>query len=343
MKVKIYKSLTLHEQEELFNIVKDNVDKYRNKEISYDKAHRDLKNGPRITKWLDELEDKEGYYNSFIPVLQKRLLSNYSKIIEPLIDRNLIVSNAGTELGLVRDGKIIKWDDDLDLLIDIKDFNRLKWKIQLRSILNLSFLWTRNWIKNNGDVYNKKNILFAQVTSLRRLKLDFGKFTVSYFPTIDIFPGIRVDSNISQNMKNEFSKVLFSFYKKYSVDFTDGIKNNKKLYKVAPEYVNQVRESSLGNEENIDKTIKKLFNNLYLDGSDYIYQLHVLAARFEIYDYNNSVPKIFVIQGKPYKFIISENSHEKLETEYGINWRTPLISHSHIFWLWSTKIKRKWK
>lgn len=349
MKIKLYEHLTEEEIEDIFRIILNLKQKISNKTITYKESFLEIKNSKEIKMWFSNLKNEEKFYKSFFEPLHKILLDGYKSIFEPLVKKGVIVgANAGTQLGVVRDGQLIEWDDDIDLVMDVKDFNKFKKEIYKNSIKNFWIPWSKNWLNDDLSTKNNKNLLHVQFTSIKKLKLDFGKFVVYYMPIIDLFPCIRVDNNLKLSDKENIITPMIRYYNNFYRVETDQIINNRRFIDNAPRY----RESAIKiHNETMDKNskkeskldFKKILETYYSPNSDTLLQLHKGSPTYSLFDYNNFTIKNIYHKDNEYKFLISDNYVEQFEKEYGENWKIPKKTHIHFIWLWFTFIKRRYK
>ncbi len=343
MKVDLTKFLTVEQQEEIYKIVKNFKEKIKLKEMTYNEAFMEIKYSSNVRGWLNSIEDIDGLYDSFLPDLQNILLKGYNKIFKKLIDKGVIIaSNAGTQLGVVRDKKLIKWDDDIDLVMDIKDFNKYKWHLKRKAILNGWIPWVRNWLKDDFSTYHKKGKIWVQFFSLKRIKFDFGKFTSSFFPFIDLFPAIRVKEGIVENVREDISVSLVDYYDSCVGSETQRLLKNKRIMDNAKAYHEKLSKLDENSYCDLNKTqkISEIIKKNYVEDSNTFFQLHVMSPLMTNYTYENFIIRSIVNNNNEYKFIISDNHIEQFTKEYGENWEKPRRSHVHFILIWFVKFKK---
>ncbi len=346
MSIKLYKVLTEAEQEEIYQIVHSIMKRIKSKEITYYQGFLEIKYGQRFKDWINNLERIDEFYAMFLPTLHDRLLKGYKKIFEPLVKKGVVIaSNAGTQLGIIRDGGIIPWDDDIDLVMDVKDYNKYKDQLRVKAIFNGWYPWERNWLKNSFKPYKGKNQLWVQYAYSKRLKFDFGKFTSSYFPFIDIFPGIRVDKNISQEDREDISIKLVEYYNSYTENMSGRYSKNQKLKNEAPNYFELINSADERMNRNSSKlnALTEVINKHYKKDSEVLMQLHPATPVFSNFDYTNKSKKTISHKGVDYTFVVSDNWKQQFEMEYGPKWNEPRRTHNHFILPWFIKIKNKYK
>lgn len=343
MRIKLHELLNEKQQNDLYEIALDFKKRIKSKEITYAEAFSEIKYGRRMRDWFSSIENIEEVYDSFLPLLHNKLLKAYKKIIEPFIEEGvLIASNAGTQLGLMRDGKIIDWDDDIDLLMDVKDFNKYKSKIRRRALKHGWILWTRDWLDNDLMPRKKNNYIWVKLFSIKGIKLDFGKFKTTFYPFIDIFPGIRVSKKLTQEENEEITLSLVEYYDSCNRRLIDKLINNKRFEKDANSYhlkLKQLDKNGICSKEN-QYLLKDVLNKYYDNKGEMLFQLNVAAPIFETFDYTSRSTKNINIHNENYKFIYADNYIDHFNKEYGQDmWQKPRRTHSHFLLPWFFKFK----
>ncbi len=344
MKAKIYELLTQKQQDEIYDIAFDIHKRIKKREITYAQGFSEMKYGKRIKDWINSIDNFDEVYNTFLPELHKRLLKAYKAIIEPLINKGvLITSNAGTQLGLVRDGKIIDWDDDIDLLMDVKDFNKYKHRITWNAFKNGWLLKTRDWLKDDLKPKKGNNYIWVQLYTIRGIKLDFGRFKTTFYPFIDIFPGIRTDRKLTQKENEEITLNLVEYYDACNRNLTKNLLKNQRFIKDANSYheglklLDQSGTCSKAKKSLLTETLRKY----YKEDGKMLFQLNVAAPLFETFDYSNRNTKNIELEGVKHKFIYADNYEDHFDKEYGKDsWQNPRRTHQHFLLPWFFEFKK---
>ncbi|WP_391120361.1 LicD family protein [Psychrobacillus sp. L3] len=102
-----------------------------------------------VPKRLLKIEDREifGHFET------KKLAHRYLELLGEFFQKNeyKCFLNFGTLLGIVRDGDLIPWDDDIDLAV-IKDFDEEQFLVNLKEVCKQSGIEVEYLIKNKPEL-----------------------------------------------------------------------------------------------------------------------------------------------------------------------------------------------
>lgn len=332
-KVKAKKYLKKEELRAIHLIIKGIYSQLENKEIEKLEASHQLWWNPEIVKWRkrNETELKE-MFDEISNVLHPKIINGFEKILTPLVDEGVKIPVVfGTQLGLVREKNLIKWDDDMDVVMDIHDLFDNYDKIKLLSKKN-------NWNLKMYSSFNKeyeidgKGSFISKLISNEKITIDFSFFKTKIKPTIDIFHGLRVKDDINLSEINSYIGELFNFYCKEHIDSSRMIINSPNFKKKNLDFWNIVNERKFLKEE---IELPKMTRDFHVKDSSSIMIINIATPKLIVGKYYNNE----TVSLRGLDFLISDNWEEQLENEFG-NWKVPYIGQFHFFNLNDIKLKK---
>ncbi len=332
MKVDISKFLSLDEQEEIFDILTEADDLSKDMETS-EKIWFIWRN-EKIISWFENIKNSSKVQYQISNKIQSHLLSGYRNILQDLaIESNGIFPIAGTMLGLVREGSLIAWDDDLDFFIDVDVFNENELLISKKAD---EYGWTikkNNWINSNYELIDNKGGLMTQLFSKEKIEFDFGKLIIKFQPIIDLFGYLSINEDILVDPL-EISKRYFSMCKQNGFDYTNALNGAEVTSKEINNFLSFVN-SKKHNDEFMESEIwfnKKLNEISKAEKNDR--KLNVIFSHYSVWAgkfrigsseiYSLNFENLFL------KFILPSSSKELLLKQYGKKWKKPKHTHSHL-------------
>lgn len=332
-KIKIKKYLEKDELKNIYSIVKEIILGFESGEINSLEASNQLWWKKEIVEWRKKNNtDLVRMFERISSLLHPMILDGYKKILNPPFEKSVKIPVVfGTQLGLVRDNNLIKWDDDMDVVMDIHDLHENKNEIIKRCEKN-------NWTFKEFSSFNEeyeiegKGAFISKLLFKKKIILDFDYFKAEIIPTIDIFHGINVSDNITSLDIENYTSELFNFYFKKHRDYSNQIINSKNYKLKAPRFWEIVKEKKfLKDEINLSEWTRKLHNR----DSNSIMHINISAPKLIIGKYDNN--ETISLSGMD--FLISDNWDEQLTNEYN-NWKTPYMGQFHFFNLDSIKLNK---
>lgn len=145
-----------------------------------------------LSKISRPFEDKQTYI--FASNLLKELVETLNKYnFKYFLD-------FGTLLGIVRDGKIIEWDSDIDISIYSNELDKLK-KIIEKNLEELTNKFKVTW--RFEEIINEENNLESLILSFRDKKKNLNEFPIS-------FSAIMFNKTHAYQVMNKVPKVHFA-------------------------------------------------------------------------------------------------------------------------------------
>lgn len=153
-------------------------------------------------------------------ILQTRELAMLRQVKELLEKNNIVFFLAcGTALGCVRHGGFIPWDDDIDIYIRGKDYERVRKIFETNDTGTLQFQdykTTENYPYTFPKIVDTSTLLVEK--SLEHLDYHCGVY-------IDIFPLYGVtDLSIIMKVKEKIRYLRYGILKAYFFSFSGGLK-----------------------------------------------------------------------------------------------------------------------
>lgn len=332
-KIKVKEFIINEELRSIHLIVKDVLNKFGKGEINEVEASNKLWWGKDIVEWRKRNETElKLMFEKLSSILHPMILDGYKKILNPPFANDIKIPVVfGTQLGLVRENNLIKWDDDMDVLMDIHDLYDNKNEIVRRCKKNKWIYHSYSFFNNEYEIEGKGSFM-SKLFSKKKIILDFHYFTTIIVPSIDIFHGIKVDDDLKYSDINVYTSELFNFYHKKHRDYSSLIINSKTYKEKAPIFWNIINNGEyLIDEIKLSDATKKLHNK----NSNSIMHINISSPKLILGKYYKNK----TIELNEMNFLISDNWEEQLENEYG-NWKKPRIDQFHFLNINGIKLKK---
>lgn len=303
--------LTENEIRDFEKIIKTNLSNYSN---FHERSWRLWLDTGR---WLNKLNKREEFINTVLGDVQNHLQKGYSKLIFPYIEKGATVTSIlGTTLGLYRDNKLIEHDDDLDLGIDIFDFDKIKKTLWIRSICKGWKMKVYSWPTKLDNNYGNG---VAKLFKIRKNKYVIGKYRFTNTVSIDLWPITRTID--SPDIRDLYLLNLHNIYKKNNSPFF-AINRVKRFVNIMTDdeidlfFKEQSLDSSIDFIKEFIKKTKNSKNDLYIPLEKDMGKMN----NFKIGE-KKSFGNVYIV--------MPDIDDEYLTKQYG-NWREPVLSHIHF-------------
>lgn len=234
------------------------------------------------------------------------LLKKITKFCE---ENNLFYSlYFGSALGAVRDKEIIKWDADIDIIINLETYENLK----------------QQFPKNVIDNKNCKNYCY-----------QFPRFVDTYDEKnpnssfIDLFVAIESEpEKFLRYSKSKFNKLraFKGYFKNFRTFYTHKFIQNLIVLcvKIFLFWVRPLTVEDAQKQVKTDKDTGIYFIVHWPNSKQKLIDDHIILKR--------DTQEIIKVELNGHKFNVVKNIQFYLEQIYGQNWRTPIKSNNYVFY-----------
>ena len=251
-------------------------------------------------------------------------LDIYLKFAEVCKQHNLTFwGDGGTLLGAIRHNGFIPWDDDIDVILPRKDYNKLM-EIGTRVFDNPYFLQTPHTDPNYG--YSFAKLRNSNTTCIPKV---FAKTGFNHGIHIDIFPLDFINLDSFEDDKRRITECIMkcsSFMKRHSIELLNDrqLENYKKYWTNDP-------------KSEYDK-IQEIASNPNNEGSEYVANCTVTSLKSNAQIWKASwFDKTIMHQFETIEIPMPYKIDERLKAQYGNYMEFPPVEqrgnwHPDIYW-----------